>query len=232
MSSRCRVLSLAAGLLLLTSCRGANTSFLPLDEGQTWTYQVNIGSMLGSMDAKTTQVIFTDVNMPARELAGKSVTPQKAEVDGHTFAIAFLGEDSDGIFTLASQSPDATEPAIKTPPEYNLHRPFKSGTQWDLPSTTLTTSQRVPVALHVTIESDNDTITVPIGTFERCLKLVSHGDTTRQMGPFMGGPRIHVDDTTWYCPGTGYAKEVRKETNNFWHGEMSVQLESRGKSEK
>jgi hypothetical protein len=232
MSSRCLVLLSAVGLLLLAGCRGVSTSFSPLDEGETWTYQVNIGSMLGSMDANTRQVVFTVVNMPTRELAGKSVTPQKAEIDGHTFAISFVGEDSDGVFTLASQSPNATEPTIKTPPEYGLHRPFKSGTKWDLQSTTQTLSVQVPVTLHVAIESDNDTITVPIGTLERCLKLVSQGDTTHQMGPFMGGPRIHVDDTSWFCPGIGYAKEVRKETNKFWHGEMSVQLESRGKREK
>jgi hypothetical protein len=210
-------------LALLVGCDRSRSLF-PLGPGEKWTYQVSSGSTLGTGG----QAKVTSTNLPTRELAGRSVTPEKIEINGQTLFV-FVGEDSDGVFELAEQAPDATEPALKNPPIYDLHRPYQTGTSWEQRSETQSLSTKVPITLQAVIESANDTVTVPAGTLEGCLKIVAKGDQTKNMGAFMGMAKIHVEETSWYCPGVGLAKLVRKETSNHLmagSGEVSMQLES------
>jgi hypothetical protein len=224
MCQRYLLLSPLPLLVLLMGCGDRSRSFSPLSPGEKWTYQVSSGSTIGTGG----QGKVTITNLPNRELAGKAVTPEKYEANGQTFFV-FVGEDSDGVFDLAEQAPNATEPALKKPPIYLLRRPYQEGTKWEQRSETQTLSTKVPITLQVSIESANDTITVPAGTLEGCLKVVGKGDQTQNMGAFMGRARIHVEETSWYCPGVGLAKTVRKETSNHLmagSGEASIQLES------
>jgi len=217
---------IVATFLLLIGCGDRGMSFYPLDQSERWTYQLSRSSILGTDG----QGRLTVSNMSKRELVGKYVTPQKVETRELTF-FTFVGEDSDGIFELAEQSPNATDPKIEKPPKYFLRKPFKEGTRWNFTSVTQALSARLSITLQAVIESADDTVTVPIGTFEACLKVVAKGEQTYYTAGLGGSGKIHVEDTSWYCPGVGLAKSIRKEISNgkmAESGEIAIQLESRG----
>lgn len=215
-------------LIAATGCGAQNKSFYPLDEGEKRTYQINASSRyMGSVHAT-----LTSINMRKRDLAGKPVTPQKMEINGQTF-FSFVSEDSDGVLELAEQTPNAAEPEMKSSPRYFLRRPYKEGTKWEVRSETQTLPSKVSITLQALIQSTNETVTVPAGTLEGCLKTMAKGDAIKSIANFMGQVKIHVEEISWFCPGVGLAKSIRQEGTNhlmLGNGEVSVQLESHVKS--
>jgi hypothetical protein len=218
---------LATAALTLIGCGGQARSYFPLDEGETWTYQMSSSSLPNG------HVTITATNLAKRGLSGKSVTPAKIDFNGQTI-FSFYGEDSNGVFELAIQTPHNAEPVMRVPPRYFLHRPYSEGTAWDLPYETQTLANAiVPITLRATIQSSNETVTVPAGTFERCLKVMARADAIKYIRGFNSYLRIQVDELSWYCPGVGLAKSITKEAGAdlaIGNGEISVQLESHGRA--
>jgi hypothetical protein len=200
-------LALLGPLLAAAGCGDPGKSLYPLEQSMEWTYQVVSASPNRSSK-------ITVVNMPARMLAGRSVTPQKIEVNGQTL-FQFMGEDSEGIFVLATQGPNAMEPEIVPSPVYRLHHPYESGTRWEVNS-----------RFHVTIENADETVTVPAGTFESCVKVVTRSS-------LMEKQKIASEQgITWYCPGVGMVKSITKpNSNNMGESGELIQLESYSSSD-
>lgn len=213
-------------MLVAVSCGGRSKGLYPLGEGEKWTYQATTKSVLGANQNAT----ITITNMPKRELAEKSVTPQKTEANGQT-VFSFVGEDSDGVFLLANQTPNSAEPEIVTPPPYLLHKPYEKGTKWEVKSSGQMSTTGEPLTLEATIEGINETVTVPAGTYEGCLKVISRGEQVKKLGSVMGQAKISVEQTSWFCPGVGLVRSINKtNSNNLMAmenaGEFSLQLES------
>lgn len=205
-------------VLLITANCGDRKSFYPLGENQKWTYQLT--STVG--EYQTGAVVVT--NMPKRELSGQSVTPRKIEARGQT-AFSFVGEDSKGIYVLAQQALSSSEPSINANPPYDLYRPFEKGTKWEYLSRISTEDT---ATIRATIQSDDETVTVPAGTFENCLKVVAQGEKVKNLGDFMQDAKISQDEISWYCPGVGLVKSITKKASYEVdkNGEILLQLES------
>lgn len=209
-------------LYLLTcsvSCDKKEASYYPLNEGRTLEYQATVGSELGHNKVVS--------NLAQRELRRIKVTPHKVEAAGQTHFV-FVAEDNNGIYEFATQKAGDIEPNVKTNHSYMLRYPIKVGTNWEDMIETHLLQQNVLVTLASKIESIDDVITVPAGTFDRCVKVKSVGYSRKDMGIF-GVATITVEHYSWYAPGIGNIKSVVKESSNnlmVGAGEVTLQLKS------
>ncbi|MCK4812535.1 MAG: hypothetical protein KAT14_01210 [Candidatus Marinimicrobia bacterium] len=205
-----------AGLLFFTSCSSKTDDYYPLKEGYTWTYNVNNGEKIQSVE-----------NFEHRKLEKQKVIPQKIDVNGVTSFI-FLAENNKGIYQFAKQASDAIEPAILEIPIYILKNPIKIGTTWQKDSKTMLMMEELPVTLTYTIESKKETVTVPAGTFENCLKVKAEASIEKDKG-FLGVITVTITHYDWYAPNVGLIKSVKTESGNHMLTpvrESIVQLES------
>lgn len=195
--------------------------YYPLEEGLTWVYQGNFPG--GGGDER---VMIT--NLAQHVHKGKKVTPQKLNIGGQT-AFVFIAQDEKGIYEFAKQYPNEFEPEIKTPSTYYIRTPLKVGTTWREEYKTHFLAEKVTLTVTNTIESLDESITVPAGTFKNCLKISTIGYTQKDMGQFIGVDNVSVESYTWYALGVGMLKGMTKEKSNHMMvgtGEAAIQLES------
>jgi hypothetical protein len=201
-------IGIACFMLSLWACSKAPTTYFPLGEGRTWNYQASVETGLGGKQAVT--LIVT--NLAARELKGKKVTPQKDEIQilGESqFSFEYMAEDEKGIYTFAEQGSNDAEPKLKVSPCYNLKKPLRVGNSWD---TTLDLGGGRSVPAKATVESVDEVVDVPAGTFKGCVKVRVTATVAEAKGR---------DQYSWYAQSIGLVKLV--------DNEMSLQLVSYAK---
>ncbi len=201
----------------------SGSDYLPLTEGRILEGQLLINSSMGT--ATNFSVLLT--NLSERDLQGRRVTPIKIDVAGQT-SFAFYAEDPNGIGEIGRQQASAIEPQVFSSPRYEIKYPIKIGTTWEYETETTLLNDKVTLTLTCKIESVDDVVTVPIGSF-KCLKIVRKGTCVKQGGVFMGSAQIEVQVYDWYAPNIGSIKTVRIEkTNNIMAGggQLTYQLVS------
>jgi len=195
MKKQLMVITAAASLMLgLWACSKAPTTYYPLGEGLSWTYQI---SMRGLGGAQSIQETIT--NLAARDLKGRKVTPRKfeAQVQGQSHSeFQYDAEDARGVYTFAEQQADDVEPKLKEPWAYALKQPLKVGNTWP---TTIDLGNNRSVPAIATIESTDEVVDVPSGTFKGCIRVHSVG-----MGKGASKPEAHY----WYAPSVGLVKSI------------------------
>ena len=210
-------------MFFFISCNKGSDSYYPLKEGLTWTYQISM-SRFGATGSQN--VVVT--NFASRDLKGKKVIPQKLDINGQT-SFSFYAEDESGIFEFASQDSGELEPVIKVTPTYTLKNPIKVGTTWENQDKTAFENEKIPYTLKSIIESKDEIVTVPAGTFKGCIKVKGTGSAEKNTGVF-GVAKIKVEHYDWYAPGIGMIKSIVKESSNNiaagYGGEATLQLES------
>lgn len=200
------VLILAAPLLVLMSCKGEAGGYYPLGEGVTWKYQT---IAKGPERAETSEITIT--NLPARELNGKSVVPQKMDAGGNS-RFSFVASDTTGIYEVARQSLEDADPRPLVPPAYLIKFPIQAGASWETNDRVGSNSaflEEVPVTLKCKIEGLDDSITVPAGTLKG-MKVSCQG---------LGAKLIKMqrkcvaalEVQAWYAPGIGTVRWIRDE---------------------
>ena len=210
-------------LVSLIGCSKKGNSYCPLDEGKTWTYQVSIsGFLIGN---KTINATIT--NLSNREINGKETVPQKLDINNQTY-FTFISEDSKGSYELGSQGPGMVEPEVRSKPNYFIKYPFKVGTEWEYETNTSLLNEKINVNLKSRLESTNETVTVPAGTFNDCLKIKSTGVAKKKIGWNKRESKADIVHYYWYAPGIGNIKTVIEEKGDFYlaGGSMVIQLES------
>ncbi|MEW6615332.1 MAG: hypothetical protein AB1401_07700 [Thermodesulfobacteriota bacterium] len=209
---------------MLVSCSKSIETYYPLKEGMTWKYQNTFGSHAINGAEKT---IIT--NLAPQELKGKKVTPQKVEIGGQS-RLSFLIEDAGGLYEFTEQQPVPVGQEKKSSTFYIIKYPIKAGTTWERMART--SLSNVPVKLKYTIESIDEKVTVPAGTFEGCIKVNGLGDTQTNLNIFGGTIiiAVTVEHYSWYAPKVGLVKSIVKEKSSHIYeaGEwdMTMQLES------
>lgn len=219
------VLMMILILISLPNHSMASEDYYPLKEGKTWTYQVSITDRFGNTSGLGKMII---TNFAKRELKGEKVTPQKSDLLGQT-AFVFITENDKGIYVFAEQNSNSIEPEIKGSLEYLIMRPFQVGTFWSGRTESILLEKEVSLLLKNTIESTDEIVTVSAGTFKNCLKISGKGNIKKDLGSFTGVANITIEDYTWYAPGVGVVKLIRKEKSNHLmvgSGQLSMQLES------
>ncbi len=130
-------------------------NYFPLQEGQSLEYEVKRskdGAVVEQVKEKVT-------NLAEQTLEGKRVVPRKYDIGGKTF-LAFFNRDTEGIMFMATKGEKDAKPNLLPHPFYYIKNPLEVGASWgkgDGPKGR--------------IDSVSETVTVPAGTFRKCVKV-------------------------------------------------------------
>ncbi len=219
------VLIIILMLISLPDYSMASEDYYPLKEGKTWTYQISMTNRFGSTSGLGKMIV---TNFTQRELKGEKVTPQKYDFLGQT-TFTFIAENDEGIYVFAEQTLNSIEPEIKDNSDYFIMKPIQVGKTWSSATESMLLEKEVSLLLKNTIESTDEIVTVPAGTFKNCLKISSKGSIKKDLGGFTGVANITIEDYSWYASGVGIVKLIRKEKSNHLmvgSGQFTMQLES------
>ena len=206
-------------LLLLAACSGHPQSrYFPLEPGMTWRYDVQSTTM----DGTETKKYVIQAGEP-RSWQGETL-PVRVTL-ARSRLIYRVNEQ--GVFRVATQRPDAAKPtAVGENRRTVLRYPLEPGTSWQATTETMTLYRtgppqrseyriKVPVNLEYTIEATNDSVKVPAGRFDDCLRVQATGIKRQyDASNYIGRTDITVEQTDWYAPGVGLVKSVREESTS------------------
>ncbi len=209
---------LAAGLLLAGCQRGGGSAALvPRDPGHRWTYRVTTRTGEDTSDREPL-VLRT---LPAESLAALDGQPayRRRSDSGIDY---WLRVDASGIYRVASKSDLQAEPDLDRPPRFVLKAPYAVGTQWQAPTTAylLMRSNEFPreirhshpkIPMNYQIDAVNESVEVPAGRFEHCLRVRGSASVRVYADPATGWRDMPLATTEWYCPGPGLVKLERSE---------------------
>ena len=220
----------------------SSENYFPLDKGRRWEYQIlskEGGGWEGILGESKTSGKVIVTNFPQRELKGEIVTPQQVEYKAWgsiSTSFWFYIEDQGGVYEFAYQKPEDIEPKIIH--DYIIKYPIKVGNIWQETETSAFKPE-ISIPVESTIESINEVVTVPAGTFEDCLKIKTVGFAEKVTGKWLGEEekvRIDREWYKWFAPGVGLIKEIFKEKKTQTGGigsppvpefkEITVQLET------
>ena len=205
MQNRYKLACLAI-LSSLPACDQATNSYFPLEPGLTRAYLIK--RTIANEPVLQKQII---TGLAETNINGHAVHPQKY-ANG---AIYYYTGTPEGIKLV---NPETSEEDIV------LRFPLVAGTRWQqrthihlldiyLPSS----SDDAPparldseIVLASWIESNNETVSVPAGTYTQCIK-VSAAGKARVNQRLLGIRTVHVTQSEWYAPGVGLIKRIRVE---------------------
>ncbi|MCC2655188.1 MAG: hypothetical protein K0Q76_296 [Panacagrimonas sp.] len=202
--------------MLLCACGGehAGPAYFPLEPGLRWEYAVHEKNPV----VDRTYVLEMR-NLEARERDGERYA-RRLGSDGNEYWI-LVGDKAlarAGVRTAIDMEPRMDEKpriVMQLPPAaeqwwevesrpYILERvePFRERFSQD-------ESKRVP--LHMKVAALDETVEVPAGRFEKCLRLEGTGLLNVLADARIGASEVPVTHTEWYAPGVGLVKLIRKE---------------------
>jgi hypothetical protein len=194
------------GLLAVAACDTAPALYYPLGEGRQWEYRLAIWQ--GDAAAPAVETPNRVANLALQELAGRTVTPQRAEAFGQV-RVRFLAQDREGVFELAEQADPQAAPVLRDPVNYVVKRPLAAGTLW---SSVWQSNQSGAVTLvptTKTIAARDETVVVPAGRFSGCIKVAIRGAGEIPTAP--GPTAIRVTGEEWFAPGVGFVRGIFRE---------------------
>ncbi len=150
---------------------------------------------------------------------------QKIDVSGQS-SFTFLVEDTTGIYEFARQSSTDMEPQLKSYPNYLIKYPITLDETWKTIQKS-SIDDGVLINCMTFVESIDDLVTVPAGTFEQCVKIKSFGKTSRQkrIAFSIVTEEYSLELTDWYAKGVGLVKTIANESLNKTQVETALQLE-------
>ena len=199
---------------LLGACKSNETSYFPLNSGYSWHYDVRQITRDGLDRQK-----YILNNLGEGELDGQRVF-LKRSIDGTTL---YYSMTEDAIVYLGNTNNKTLSPEFKQENQTVIRKPFSVDTEWQQLTTTKLLKKTGPpqktefkiiaeVPLEEKIASIDETINVPAGRFENCMKVTMTGSTYKNAGNYVGLTVVKVKQTNWYAKGVGLVKMERIET--------------------
>lgn len=203
-------------LALLAACgaRDGERELFPLEPGHRWAYALRTEREDGSVERET-RVLET---LPAEDLDGRPAFRRRSD-SGVDY---WLRRDAAGTYRVASKSDVDAAPKADPQPRYVLKAPVAVGTGWRAGTTAYLLMRResfpreirhshpdVPMAY--TIESLTDTVSVPAGRWQGCVRVRGVATLRLFADPVAGWRDLALTTTEWYCPGVGLARLERAE---------------------
>jgi hypothetical protein len=203
--------------VLLVSCGRPPEALFPVDAGREWNYSV------------TTTVLDETVRSALEVRALGVVDNEGAQVGVIEYAGNARGyyvSDADGVRRVGTRRGVDGRVRSDGPGHFILRAPYAAGTKWSLPSQlTLIESifyeagerirdREVPVTLDYAIESLDETVTAPAGTFSGCLKVTAYGSAIVRVNQGANFGHVDLRHTDWYAPGVGLVRSERHETSD------------------
>ena len=216
MSTRIKMVGLSTFLLI--SClgcgRGTGISY-PSNPGAKWNYQ-----LLSRRMPSAGGVMVTVTNLPQKAIQGMLVTPQEVVLTEHQNGREltrkswsfFLAENEKGLVAFKSNSSNAAQ-------YYLIKRPIAVGESW----ATTTPFSWPPMSATSIVDSVNESVTVPAGVFNGCLKIKVLASPAKS--DF--GSRFGVEGYMWFASGVGLVKATYQTSERGkQEDDVIVQLES------
>ncbi len=193
--------------------------YYPLKQGMTWKYKATSefpSLLLGKQ--KLTKILIK-TNLAPQKLKGRKVIPQKTSESGKAILFDFIAEDGTGIYKYASQSSEDVEPKINITPYYSIKHPVQVGNMWKQRIKNLSLIEGISPALKSVIESIDETVNIPSGVFDRCMKIKSTNTAKVKNAKLkldnitwtLSNTTVKVEEYRWYAPDVGLIKYVEKE---------------------
>jgi len=213
----------------------SKTDYFPLHEGLKWKYSVYDDA---STDFKSRT--FTVENIGNIELQDKYFDMPvhiRRTSDGTDY---YILSAEDGIFRIGQKRLHEKELTFDSAERkiLPLHKDFASGNSWYVESRTYvlrgSALDTVPEAKEVSFEmefeivADNETVKVPAGQFEYCIKVSGNASFDLYVDPKLGYQTINIEQHEWYAPSVGMIKLERIEPQSigmFKGGTVTFELE-------
>jgi hypothetical protein len=179
--------------------------YFPLKQGMTWTFR--FGSSSGAIGNLVT------TNLAPRKVFGLIAVGQRNSGAAKSFTEYYTAEPG-GIRYIARETPEGLKSHLQDH-AYVIKYPIKVGTTWNEVDRTM---GGTVFSARTMIESASDTVTVPAGTFEGCIRVRETGvaspvKSVAALQPAATeGPEIAVEDYYWLAPGVGVIKATHRET--------------------
>lgn len=193
--------ALAVCAFCLLGCGAGRTSYDPTEEGITWTYRNRAGEA-------TKEVTVT--NLAPMKVNRTKVVPRRQDEDGGS-SVSFLSENDKGLWLMAVQGPGMPRPVALQRPYPLLRYPLRVGTFWVVSAYTNLLRETVPIVLKYEIESIGEAVTVPAGTYDKCVKIRALGQA-RKTSKALGTAIVKKEYHAWLAPDVGMVKSINSET--------------------
>jgi hypothetical protein len=236
---------LLAAIALLPGCADRGHNYFPLGQGWWWQYGVAVRTMDGESRQKyvlagLAPVEVGDVLLYPRKSPEGYILYYRASEHGIT-RLPRLDRGTMDKRALASLVRADKDAARQLPSEQLiLPRKLAPGHSWKAVSATSVLQMSGPpylalyqlkalVPVTYTIENMNDTVKVPAGTFENCLRVSGRGSIPVEAGGHIGNVEVIIETTDWYAPGVGLVKTFRREKTTspiLRAGDYLLELES------
>ncbi len=179
-----------------------------------WQYDVALITRDGLSNQK---YIFN--NLGKGKLDGEPVY-LRYSLDG---SLLYYSASEEGIYYLGNVNTQNIDSEFKKDKELIVPDKIVVGTKWEETTTTKLLQKTGPpqktvfkiiaeVPLDVQIESLTETVDVPAGRFENCMKVSMEGFVFKDAGNYVGLTMVSVAQSNWYAPEVGLVKMERIET--------------------
>ena len=174
----------------------------------------------------TTEIL--DETKQQRQLS--AVVEQTDTTQGKVFILrqnpktdTYLKKSSQGLFRIGSRDRSTLAETWNETPQKILPATPELNTTWSvqselglIESRTFARQDRlrnrtIPLVLQYEIQSIDDTVTVPAGTFDACLALRATGSVVVRTDRGNASAEVKVTQQDWYAPGVGLIKSYRVE---------------------
>lgn len=215
--------------LFLSACSNDSEVYFPLEPGTQWSYIVRSTTM----DGTETKKFIVQTTHP-REWNDETRFVRTTLAG----TWLFYDRNEQGIYNVAIERQDQAAPyAVPENQRTVLKYPLQAGTSWSEMTETAALYRtgppqrseywiHAPVRLNYVIEAIDDSVKVPAGRFNNCLRVHAEGQTPNyDAGNYVGRTNIIIKKTDWYAPGVGLVKSVREETTTskvLNHGSMQT----------
>jgi len=200
-------------LLCLAGCTEPDIEYFPLNEGKAWEYRVVTHDM--DVEKKYKQYV---VNEAPHNNDGSKIFTREVN-DGTRYLYESTEE---GIRRVGVKRKLDINTVLEKEDFYALKYPLEIGTSWEQETITgvlevvIAPFRRhyalhTPVQMKYTIESIDESVKVPAGLFEKCLKVAGLGTTKVEAEKTIGIIDVTVESSDWYCPNVGLVKSQRDE---------------------
>ena len=150
----------------------------------------------------------------------------------------YIGRDDTGVYRVAKRTIVELKPRPDKSPRWILRRPFQVGNTWSqethpyvlrrLQPYEERLARNIQFKMAYQIDASNDTVQVPAGRFENCIRVDGDAQLTVYADGRTGYQDIEINTSEWYAPGVGLVKLVRTEPLSgevFAGGSIVIELE-------
>ena len=195
----------------IVGCSKSPQDYYPMKENTTMKYKIvmetrkrdNINS--NSIDIKKTDMELERVFLSPEKLKEKEVFPIKQNFGNNRVSYLYVTKEKDGYAMYAEKGMNAKEPTIHNDPKYFIKNPIEVGNKWDYKGVMINAPNQLPVTLVCNIDSITDSVSVPMGTFEKCLIVKCEGQAEFSY-PLLGTIKFNNSIRWWFAPGVGIVK--------------------------